>query len=264
MTPWLGQLSEMLEPLDLLIWQAGMVFIRIGAMIALIPALGEGFLPMRVKITATLALTCAVTPTLALGPSAPLAHWRSLEAISLGDLLVEAGAGLILGFSLRLMIHALQIAGTIAAQSMSLAQMFSGTGMEPQPILSNLMALAGTAFFCTVGGLSRAVELLVLSYEIFPAGKIAEAGPFSGWAVRRVGDIFALGFILAAPFTLAALLYNLTLGIINRAMPMLMVTLIGAPALTLGGLVLLALVTPSLFQRWREGLLQLLGAPWAG
>ncbi len=61
-----------------------------------------------------------------------------------------------------------------------------------------------------------------------------------------------MAFTLAAPFILAALLYNLALGAINRAMPSLMVTFIGAPALTLGGLVLLALATPFLLQIWRD------------
>ncbi|MFC3118840.1 flagellar biosynthetic protein FliR [Jhaorihella thermophila] len=38
-----------------------------------------------------------------------------------------------------------------------------------------------------------------------------------------------LPFSLSAPFVIASLLYNLTLGAINRAMPQLMVTLVGAP-----------------------------------
>ena len=49
---------------------------------------------------------------------------------------------------------------------------------------------------------------------------------------------------------IAALIYNVALGIINRAMPLLMVSMIGAPALTLGGLVLMAIVVPLALQLW--------------
>ena len=54
-----------------------------------------------------------------------------------------------------------------------------------------------------------------------------------------MGRTFALAFSLAAPFVTAALLYNIALGVINRAMPQLSVTFIGAPALTAGGLLLI-------------------------
>jgi flagellar biosynthetic protein FliR len=42
------------------------------------------------------------------------------------------------------------------------------------------------------------------------------------------------------------------LGVINRAMPQLMVTLIGAPALTAGGLMLLLLAAPVMLAVWAE------------
>ena len=48
-----------------------------------------------------------------------------------------------------------------------------------------------------------------------------------------------LAFTLAAPFVLVSVLYNLTLGVINRAMPQLMVVFVGAPVITGLGLAVL-------------------------
>ena len=45
---------------------------------------------------------------------------------------------------------------------------------------------------------------------------------------------FALALSLAAPFVIASLLYNVALGVINKAMPQLMVAFVGAPAITCG------------------------------
>jgi len=244
----LAQLSGVAESLIL---QAALVLFRVGAMVALLPGLGEQAVPQRIKLAVALALTAIVTP------AAPVT-----DASGFGAFAIEAAAGLILGIGLRLMILGLQTAGTIAAQSISLAQMFNGTGPEPQPIVANLLTLAGVALFLSMGGLARAVELLVLSYDLMPPGQVPDPSVLADWGLARVSAVFALGFTLAAPFVLAALLYNLALGVMNRAMPQLMVAMIGAPALTLGGLALLAVCAPGLMAIWRGAMEHALAAPF--
>jgi flagellar biosynthetic protein FliR len=59
------------------------------------------------------------------------------------------------------------------------------------------------------------------------------------------------------------MLYNLALGAINRAMPTLMVSMVGAPALTLGSLALLAIATPVILAAWLGALGEHLAQPFA-
>jgi flagellar biosynthetic protein FliR len=49
---------------------------------------------------------------------------------------------------------------------------------------------------------------------------------------------------------IASLVYNVVLGVINRAMPQLMVSFVGAPALTAGGLLLFFLAAPIMLAIW--------------
>lgn len=259
MTGLIAQLSTMFGLAEGLIWQAGLVFLRVGAAVALLPGFGESFLPQRVKMTAVILITAIVYPAVldipaALPDISGGAPGDPAQAISLASLAGEVLAGLLLGFTLRLMILCLQTAGTMIGQSVSLAQMFNGTGPEPQPIVSNLLTLGGIVLFCTMGGLARSVELLVWSYAVLPSGDIPDPGAISRWGLDLIARSFALAFTLSAPFIIAALLYNLALGAINRAMPSLMVTFIGAPALTLGGLILLAIASPFVLQTWQEAL----------
>jgi flagellar biosynthetic protein FliR len=234
-------------------WAAFLVFVRTGAAIALLPAFGELSVPVRVRLGLALAFTAIVAPAVA-------GHaWPPPGVL---PVLGEAAAGLLLGFGLRLMIHALQIAGTIAAQSITLTQLFGGTAGEPQPAVANLFMLAGLAL-AVAGGLHvAAAQLLVLSYDVLPAGAPPVPGDAAALGVAQVARAFGLAFSLAAPFVAAALLYNVALGIINRAMPMLMVTFVGAPALTLGALALLAVVTPVLMTVWTGALRAQLGTPF--
>jgi len=76
-----------------------------------------------------------------------------------------------------------------------------------------------------------------------------------------VGRVFSLAFSLAAPFLIASVLYNLALGVINKAMPQLMVAFVGAPAITLGGLVILLLTTPFILPAWMRLMQATLASP---
>lgn len=219
------------------------VFLRVGAAIAVAPAFGETGVPVRVRLGLALAFTAVVAPAV---PEVAAAMARAPARLFLSEPL----AGLALGLALRLMVQALQMAGSMAAQAVSLSQALGNAGPEPQPAIAQLMLAAGLALAVAAGLHVHLAALLVLSYGPLPAGRLAGAAELAAWGQAQAGHAFALAFTLAAPFAAAALVYNLALGVINRAMPQLMVAFVGAPALTLGGLALLAIAAPGLLDLW--------------
>ena len=237
-----------------LIWPAFLVFLRVGAAMALVPAFGEQSVPPRVRLVLALAFSAVVFPAVSAGIP---------QAGTVTPVFVEIAAGLMLGIGLRLFIVALQIAGSIIAQSTSLSQLFGGAGPEPQPAMTNLLVVAGLALSVAAGLHIRIAETLILSYKVIPAGRLPASADFATWGLSQIVHAFSLGFSLAAPFTIAALLYNSAMGVINRAMPTLMVSFIGAPALTGGGLLLLALLTPVLLAVWQDSFLAFLARPFS-
>lgn len=240
------------------LWEGFVVFLRVGGLLALLPLFGEMSVPVRVRLALGLAFTLVVWPAVADGlprPEAPAA----LAALVLG----EAVTGVAFGLFLRLFVLALHTAGSIAAQSTSLAQLFgAGPGAEPSPAMAHLLILGGLALAAILGLHVQVAAYLIQSYALVPAGVILDPGMLLEAGVAEVGRAFALAFSLAAPFLAAALLYNVTLGVINRAMPQLMVTLIGAPALTAGGLVLLLVAAPVMLAVWADALGAFLADPF--
>lgn len=221
------------------------VFIRIGAAFAVLPGFGEAFIPLRIRLAAALAFTLVVAP--AMGPSlVPQDQWLP----PLHYFLTEAVAGLTLGIGLRIIVHALQIAGSMAAQATSLAQISGGITPDPQPAIGGLLLLSGLTLAVMSGLHIHIARAFVASYNVFPAGEFPLAGDLGRWGIGRVGASFSLAFSLAAPFLIASLLYNLALGVISKAMPQLMVALVGAPAITWGALVLLLLTIPFILTAW--------------
>ena len=89
------------------LWSGFLVLLRVGAMMAVLPAFGEQAVPQRVRLVLALAFTAvvapAVSPDLADLPASPTA------------VLAEVLAGLALGIALRLFILALQIAAAVMA-----------------------------------------------------------------------------------------------------------------------------------------------------
>ena len=237
------------------LWVGFLVFLRVGAAMALMPAFGEQAVPQRVKLALALAFTAVVAPAVA-------ADLVAIEPGTATPLITEVIAGLIIGAGLRFFIVALQIAGTIIAQATTLSQLFAGTGPEPQPAIANLLVMAGLALAVMAGLHLHVAELLILSYDPLPAGQFPGTSDTADWGLFQIARAFALAFAMAAPFVVASLIYNVAIGVINRAMPTLMVSFVGAPALALGGLLMLAVVTPLALAVWITAIDAYVAAPF--
>lgn len=224
------------------------VFIRTGAMMALLPAFGEQVVPVRIRLLLTLAFTAIIAPALApIMPPAPTAPGPLLALIT-----AEAIAGLALGIGLRLFSMALQVAGTIAAQATSLSQFFGGAGVDPQPAMAQILVMAGLALAVTADLHVAVAELILLSYTIFPPARFPDAASLGAWGLAQTARAFTLAFTLAMPFVILSLLFYVALGAINKAMPQLMVAFVGAPAITWAGLAVLMLTAPLILPIWHD------------
>lgn len=232
---------------------AALIFLRTGAVMATLPAFGETSVPARVRLVLALVLAAAIFPAVA----------PSLRDVSLAQgFAIEVGVGLAFGLMVRLFVLSLMTAGSIAANATSLSQLFPA-GAEAQPAISKVLVMAGLALAMTTGLALRVVDYLILSYDLLPGGVPPSVALLAQWGVAQTGRAFWLAFMIAMPFLIASLIYNVALGVINRAMPQLMVTFVGAPALSLGGLVMLALVSPLALLVWLRTLNGFLAAPSA-
>ena len=219
-------------------WHFAIVFLRVGAM--------------------TVAFTFVVAPALPLfpEPTTPL-HFAGLAAS-------EAIIGLALGMSVRLFLMGLQMAGIIAAQSTSLSQVLGNIGIDALPAMGAVLLVSGLALAVMMGLHVRVAEFLIYSYQIFPLGDYPAPAGFSEWGIHRIARAFYMAFTLAAPFLITAVIYNLALGVINRAMPQLMVFFVGAPVITFGGLFILMVASPLILDVWMREMMTFFSDPGGG
>lgn len=252
----LAALSDLAGPW---LWAGFVVLLRVGPVIALAPVFGEQVVPARLRLALALAVTWVLLPMV--GPQLPA---RGQPGAALAFAAAEVLAGLIFGIALRLLVLALLTAGTIIAQSISLAQI-AGTGVtpDPAPAVSHLLLIGTLAIATTMGLHVKLVAYLLVSYDLMHPGQFPTSETVITAGLALVSRSFALGVSLALPFVIGALLYNLLLGVVNRSMPQMMVTFVGAPLLVAGSLALLVVTAPVMMSIWTGALDAFLAAPFA-
>ncbi|WP_051881534.1 flagellar biosynthetic protein FliR [Parvularcula oceani] len=253
----MSELLQSLGPLagiaPLVVLPAIALFTRMSLLVFLLPGLGTRAIPVRVRLIAALAVTALLFPAVA-----PLVEEGPVLPLLAGEALV----GAFLGFGFRVLVFALSIAGTIVAQALSLSQIFgAGISEDSSTTVSTLLTLAGAALFLTADLHIAAFGILLDSYRTFPPGGYEGAsGPIAQAALSACADAFAFGLSLALPLVLLNLAYNALLGVLNRAMPQLMVTFVGMPAITFGGIALLTAAVGGMLIVWMDRAQALFGS----
>lgn len=235
------------------------VFTRMSAIAFLAPAIGELAVSPRIRLAAAAALTMIAAPGLSV--EAPPAGGAALAA-ALG---AEALSGLAIGFGLRLTVFALQMSGAIAAQAMSLSQLFGpGLGHDQESPLSTILIVAGLALACAGGMHTRLALGAAETYELLPFGTFPSAGESAEFAAAQAEKALSLAFGMAAPFVLLGLAYAVALAASNKAMPHMAAVFVGAPAIVLAGLTLFAASGWVILSRWSALSGDLVASPLGG
>ena len=227
-----------------------LVYARIQACLLAMPGLGERMIPIRVRVAAAMALT-----PLYAGAARPASLPAPLQLAGL--VAAEIVAGLALGLMVRVVAMALDTASTALAQSASMSAMLGiSEDMPPHPI-GNLMHMAGMALLMALGLPVLVCRLLTDSFALKPAGLWPEIGQVWPAFLALVVQGFTLALLIASPFVLGGLLFQMLSGVVSRVMPAMPVVFVAAPAAIGLALVALALLTPALLAIWADAVLSI-------
>jgi flagellar biosynthetic protein FliR len=218
-----------------------LVFARCGAMIMLLPAIGDMGVPSRVRLGLALAVSLALVPLVQHSYVTP----ANPTPMEMGLLIAqEATAGVVVGAMARLIMSALAIAGNLIATQTGLAyaQTFDPSMGEAGAVVGNFLTLLGTVLIFATNLHHLAIGAIQGSYALLPPGQPLPTGDLAELAIRLVSGSFALGFQLAAPFIVFGFALYAALGILARLMPQLQVFFVAMPINILAGLLLLLLV----------------------
>jgi len=217
-----------------------LVFARIGIMVMLLPGLGEMSVPSRVRLSVALVLAAVLLP---LHRDAFQIDLRTFGPV-VGMLAQEMFVGALLGFTVRLLISALQVAGSVIAQQLGLGFVtaIDPTQGQQSVIVANFLSMLGLTLVFAADLHHLVIAALNDSYALFRPGEIPLLGDVAAHITATVGTAFKIGVQLSAPFIVFGLLFNLGLGVLARLMPQMQVFFIGLPASIIIGFLILLLV----------------------
>ena len=217
-----------------------LVFARIGAMVMLLPGLGEANIPVRIKLAIAVVLTLIILP---LHRAAYNVDMQSLTPL-LVMMVQEIVIGVVLGATARVTLAALQVAGSVIAQQLGLGFVTTVDPTQGQQglLIGNFLTLLGITLLFATDSHHLVISALNDSYKIFAAGEIVPSGDVAALATRAFTAAFKIGTQLAAPFLVFGLVFNIGLGILARLMPQMQVYFVGVPLSILLGFLIFALV----------------------
>ncbi|WP_371818970.1 flagellar biosynthetic protein FliR [Roseococcus sp. SDR] len=246
--------AALLEALPGLAFHAVLLLCRLGAAAMLLPGLGEAEVPATLRLTLALGLVLVLLPVVSPGLPAMPGEVSGLAFL----LLAEIGIGLWIGLLARFLAMALAQAGQVVALLIGLASPLQGDMVlgASATALARMFALATAALVLATGLYEIPLRALVESYAVLPPGMGLPAGAAAETLARKAADSLALALQLAAPFVLAAILFNAGLGLIARLAPQAQVFVVAAPVQILGGFLLILLLLPAMLAVWQGAMVQ--------
>ena len=230
------------------VWGAGLVFARVGALVLLLPGVGEAAVPARIRLAFALVLSLLLYPVAR--PALPPVP--ATVAGLAGQIALEVFVGLALGSLLRMFLGALAVAGEVVSLQTTLSFSQTTNPLQAQPTASVgvFLSLLGLALVFTTDLHQLFIGALAHSYRLFPPGRPLQVADVTTLAVRTFGQTFALGLQLAAPVMVFALVFNASLGLVARIMPQFQIFFAATPLTLLLGLSVFALSVGAIGLVW--------------
>jgi flagellar biosynthetic protein FliR len=217
-----------------------LVFARVGAMVMVLPALGESNIPVRIKLAIALLLTLIILP---LHRAAYTIDTQSITPLLI-MMLHEIIVGVVLGATAQVAMSALQVAGSIIAQQLGLGFVTAVDPTQGQQgvVIGNFLTLLGVTLLFATDSHHLVIAALNDSYSIFSPNDVVPTGDVAALATRAFAAAFKIGMQLSAPFLVFGLVFNIGLGVLARLMPQMQVYFVGVPLSILAGFLIFSVV----------------------
>ncbi len=233
-----AQIAGWLSPL---IWP----FLRTLALFTSAPVFSSKAVPVRARIALAFFVALAAQPTL---EGQPMVNITDPGAF--GAVLQQVGIGLAIGFAIRVVFAAVELAGEVVGFQMGLgfASFFDPSMGGQSSAVARFFGQMAMFMFVVMGGHVMVLMTVITSFTAFPVDQnFLEA--LKVMKIYGLGtDLFASGLWMALPMVGMLMFVNLALGIVSRVAPQMNIYAIGFPITLTVGLVGMAATLPMLDQ----------------
>ena len=219
-----------------------LMFIRISAIMFLLPMIGDQGLPSMVKVGISLGVTLLLYPVVPL----PVLEMSNSLLGFFQVAILEVLVGLALGFATQLIFFGIQMSGQVVGIQMGfgIVNVLDPMTNIQVSIVSRVQYLFGFYLFLIIGGHHYLLMAVGESFRLVPIGSFAFSGGMTQQFVAMTGKVFSLAIRIGAPAMVALILTDVALGFIARVAPQMNVFLVGFPLKIATGLIMISLALP--------------------
>ena len=225
-----------------------LVFLRITALIVMIPVFGDRAVPARIKAGFGLIMAIAIYPVLKMYALPPFtSNYISMIIGMTGEVII----GIIIGFVARCIFAGVQSAGELIGFQMgfsmpSVLDPFSNIQISA---LAEFQYLLAMIVFLFVDGHHIFLNAIVESYRSIPPLGFSFSGSLMQMLFNYTRDVFVIAVKISAPIMAVMIFVNVGLGVIARTVPQINVFIVGFPLQIAVGFFFIGLSIP-LFLNW--------------
>ena len=228
-------------------WLSAMLwpFLRTLALFTSAPVFSSKAVPVRSRIGLAVFVALAAQPSLegqaAIGINDPGAFGAALQ---------QVGVGLAIGFAIRVVLAAVELAGEVVGFQMGLgfASFFDPSMGSQSSAVARFFGHMAMFMFVVMGGHVLVLLTVINSFVAFPVDQnfLQALAQMKIYDLGR--DLFASGLWMALPMVGMLMFANLAMGIVSRVAPQMNIYAIGFPITLTVGLIGMAVTLPMLDQ----------------
>ena len=226
-----------------------LIFMRFGTVMMLMPGISDSFVPPQVRLLFALAISFILAPVLAPTlPSIPSGMGPMLSLI-----VTEAFIGIFIGTVMRIIVSALDTAGTIASvqSGLSNAMVFNPSTESQGSIIGAFYSAVGVTIILVSDMHHYMLSSVIDSYIVFPAtGVFPDIGSMSEVISKVVSIAFKIGVQIAMPLIVVGILMQMGLGFLGRLMPQMQIFFVAMPVQIFLTLLIIAITISSSIIYW--------------
>jgi flagellar biosynthetic protein FliR len=211
------------------------VLLRTGIFISLLPVIGGKQMPPQFRVGLAVFISLLLTPVV---------NFTIVENNIPILIIKEIIIAMALGFSVRLIFLAVNMAGTFISYIMglSMAQVFNPE-VGQDTLVSEIYGILTMLLFLIMDAHHDLIFVFVKSFEILPIGKLNMA-PLVPELVAMVSGLFVMAMKIAAPVMVGLLIVQLLSGFLYKVAPQMNIFFVALPLNIFLGIMLMILSIP--------------------
>jgi flagellar biosynthetic protein FliR len=193
-----------------------MVFLRASSMLAVFPIFSARNFPVQLRLALGALLAGMVAATLPADAVQASDFWGLA-----GQMAVEVGLGLTIGFACRMIFFALEIAGGIISTEMGLSMPpgINPLNDAPMTTTASILYYLAAMLFLSLDMHHWMLIGFQKTYAYLPIGGAHLSQALVTDMVARTGGIFVIALQLAAPMLAISFIISLIFAVLGRAVP---------------------------------------------